>query len=232
MWLQLLAAAQERRPPKLSHFLTFLLMEAYLWNLLEAVPEAHPMFGPVTIGLVRAPRLGVGRKNATSWRSIIKAICKPNKYNRPLHRNECWMTRSSRITISMTDPLTKKTVVARRILICRLLAFLREPTDAHYAALSSGDMCGTLGPFLPARPSHRPCSRGSSLCVNGLDHGEFSNREVNESRKLCKNGAACLCPGHGPHGRKCIFTHPDGSAKTCRNDCSCVPHCSCEPRCF
>jgi len=90
-------------------------------------------------------------------------------------------------------------------------------------------------------PFEHFCGRGQNtdsaqrglVCVNGIEHGEFTTRAANESRKSCKNGALCLCPGHGQNGAKCIFTDANGKIQSCRNLPDRVGPCNCTPnRCF
>jgi len=95
-------------------------------------------------------------------------------------------------------------------------------------ALKSGDI---------GRPFNHYCGRGqkasdetsaSHVCINAHHHGAFSSRADNEDRKKCTYSAQCLCI----HNPKCIWTHPDGRLKPCRNDPSSVPVCTHNPKCY
>src|SRR5579871_4279397 len=56
--------------------------------------------------------------------------------------------------------------------------------------------------------------------------GGFATRE-NESHKLCTYGALVLCPGHGAHQVKCIFTHAStGKLKSRLMNPTHVPQCT------
>lgn len=206
-------------------------MEAYLWKLVARLPDDAPIFGPITLGRVQAPRESVGRKNAVSWRTVVKAIADERKYLRPLAHDECWMTLSPQISLTFTDPTSGKTTVARRILVVRFLAYLKEPSARNYELLDGGNL---------DMPFDHRCQRGQPtdplqkgrVCVNGIAHGSFESRATNESRKQCKNGACCLCPGHGPNKTKCVYTSPTGKLAPCRNCDTFVPQCRCDPPCY
>lgn len=208
-------------------------IEDRLLALLEEhhkLNENHPIYGEVTGKLVRAPYKSSDRANGTSWTNYMKNIAKNICKNRIPEEGDCWMIKTAQIVITKQ---TESGTVSRKVTITRLLAFFNNPTEENWATLQDSED-PTSAPF-----DHR-CGRGLAtdpeqkglVCINGLDHGDFSSRSDNESRKSCKNGASALCPGHGPNKTKCIFTDPEGRLRPCRNNPICVPKCKHEPRCF
>lgn len=214
-------------------------VEDYLLQLLSALYTSnatHAMFGQPTAGLVRAPyQLINGRgeeiKRGTSWRNIVRNIVR--RFPTTLvGLNECWMVRTNTYQIATTTGAPHHTPInLRAFRIVRLLAFLKQPSDINWFALSTGSEERPFDHFCQ-RGEASDALQGGAVCINGIEHGEFADRVTNESRKLCKNGAAALCPGHGDGKRKCIFTFPNGKVMYCRNQITHVPKCTCIPLCF
>lgn len=188
-------------------------------NLYREKPD-HSIFRPVSKDYVAAPYKSK-RANGVNWISYMKKIAN-RKYRWPLSlgKNQCWMTKQDS---------SLKIYKGRSVKIVRVLAFFKDPTDANYELLNAS----ISAPFdhFCQRGGVRP-EQGGYLCINGIEHGSFSTQDVNESRKSCTNGARCLCPGHGPTESKCIFTHPDGKIKRCRNLDSHIPMCTCKIKCY
>lgn len=209
--------------------------ESFFLKLLSDIHSRdpnHEMFGPLEAGHLRAPYEPTTRKNGTSWQSVIKSIAR-TKYLYPiqLESNDCWMSKTS--SVKLTKQENRKTVLLKSVKTVRLLAFLIDPSDENWVALKDGIVSLSL-------PFDHFCQRGECtdpdqngfVCVNGFKHGVLSKRDANESRKFCKNGALCLCPGHGFPKMYCIFTHGDGRIKPCCNQRNSVPICTCSRRCY
>lgn len=201
----------------------------------------HEMFGDFEMGKARAP-YKVEHKMKVSWVKRVKDIAKQAKDagidSLQDAKDNCWMAHSSQITLNRAPvkgeaPLTgnARSKKFRSIKTVRFLAFLKNPTDSNYQKLDAGDEKDPFDHFCQ-RGELTDSAQAGKVCINGLYHGEFSTPEANESRKLCKNGALCLCPGHGPRNRKCIFTHPDGKLKPCRNNPKFCGPCKCPVKCF
>lgn len=190
------------------------------------------MFGTVSAGLVRAPYASDGRKNATSWLKVIRNIADKSKYLRPIDfSGDCWMSKTTQIKLTLSGGGGGVTKLTKSILTVRFLAFLQNPTDENWTILCNDDA-------LSNHPFDHICGRGQQrrdqngyVCINGILHGTFSDRQANEARKKCTNGARCLCPGHGQQpATKCFFVHADGQRKRCRNHDDHVAFpCTCKP---
>lgn len=208
-------------------------VETYLLGLVGdfyRTCSKHPIFGEPKEGLVVAP-YDSPRSNGVCWRNIMRKIAKKT-YLRPisLGNNECWMIGKNSTTVSITKQSSKgETIQTVQIKIVRVLAFFKDPSDRNWAAVCSPD----VNPFdhWCARGECRP-DQQTHVCINGIEHGTFSDRATNEDRKKCTYGAVCLCPGHGPSAIKCIFTNSDGTLRPCRNNPTSVPQCTHTPRCF
>lgn len=209
-------------------------LQAHLVDLFQNLHTSdpnHAIFGPPTTGLLRLP-LTSRRKNGQSWTNVAKKIAGwvLGEMGDKFSEKGCWMSRQYQLQITETNGAARP-VILRQFLVCRLLAFLVDPSDEHWQYLDNG---GIQHPF-----SHA-CGRGgkrsdgqTAFCINAVYHGRFETPAVNESRKtLCTNGARVLCPGHGTPATKCIFTHSDGVLQPCRNNDTMVPVCSCPRRCY
>lgn len=198
---------------------------------LHIEQPTHPIFGTPAMGLIRLPLVAT-RANGQSWRNAMKKIGSwvASEMGENLGRDTCWMSRSTQLQITRPSGKHSSTVL-RSITVVRLLAFLKAPTNDNWQKLDKGTNAIDC-------PFSHCCGRGlrtdgsQMACINGLYHGRFADRSENESHKLCTNGARCLCPGHGAPPVKCIFTHPDGTLKPCRNLEDRVRKCSCMRRCF
>jgi len=145
--------------------------------------------------------------------------------------NECWLG-TSQIQITVQGNKSNGeygTIVYKRLKTVRLLAFLATPTQKNWDAL-------IVDPLYSPFDHH--CANGEIVgrtkeCINGFEHGTFSTRNENESRKQCTNGCLALCPGHGPCLSKCIFVHKDtGKLKPCKMNPTMLPVCHCERKCY
>jgi len=208
---------------------------AYLRQRLQDIQNHHPhheMFGPAQVGRLVMPFHDASRANSVCWWNAIETCC-TRQLRSPLLRgaNACWMTKTNSYKINRPGAGGRGTAVCKSFKAVRMFAFLMHPTDANWHALRDGD---------ERAPFDHWCGRGEStdqlqqgfVCINGVEHGEFTTRLTNEERKQCKNGARVLCPGHGPNLTKCVFTHPDGVPRPCRNNHTSVPVCACSPRCY
>lgn len=189
----------------------------------------HEMFLPIHRDRLSMDLHVAGRANAVCWYNAIDRMC--NSINNGLvwGQNYCWMTRTN--SYKITRQVNNRTELCKSFKLVRFFAFVMEPNDINWMALRDG---------LETRPFDHFCGRGELtdpaqngyVCVNGVEHGNFSTRAINESRKSCKNGALVLCPGHGPNLSKCIFTAPTGIPRPCRNNPTQVPVCACNPNCY
>ena len=206
----------------------FRQLKTKLDKLHEDRPD-HPMFGEVTPGLIRMP-YKTERSNGVCWVNCLKKITSTT-IGQKFKLGRCWLTYTPQFKITKPNPDDpSKTVVCASVLKTRFIAFLCKPTDENWESLQSGNI---------ARPFDHWCGRGEFeldekrvYCVNGVTHGSFATRGANEDRKHCKkHGARALCDGHGT-GKKCVFTHPDGSLKPCLMVEDHVPVCNHTPKCF
>jgi len=209
-----------------------------LFTLLNKIRDSqpgHPMFGPISEGLIRAP-FESQRANGTSWKNFIRNIAM-NPYRRPIKwgGNMCWMAKGHTLKITRTETGGKVTPL-RSFKTTRFLAFLANPTPENWTYLSDERKQAALN-----HPFDHYCNRGEAtdvrqngyVCVNGIEHGKFSTREVNNSRKPCgPYGLRHRCPGHGPDKVHCVFTHEDGVIAVCRNSVAQLRSCNCEKCCF
>lgn len=206
-------------------------LEDQLQDLLTTFHNSnpkHPMFGPVKIGLIRAPYQS-SRSNGVSWTNFIKTIANKVSSGSTIGENECWMVKTPQLIITKSSD--GKTENAARFLITRFLCFLKDPTDANWTIFS--DQSSSI-----ATPFSHFCGRGQKsegqdkVCINGIEHGHFSTQEENESHKLCKFGSLATCPGHGVNSHLCIFTHSDGKLKPCLMFRDHIPICNHSRKCF
>ena len=210
---------------------------AYLRQRLLAIHIHHPnheMFGAIgaiAVGRVCMPyNLPAGRANAVCWYNAIDSLCS-RRMAPPLvwGQSHCWMSTATQYKI--TQQIGRATQLCKSFRAVRFFAFLMQPTDQHWISLRDGQANAPFDHYCGRGEATDP-AQNNRVCINGVEHGEFSNRNWNEERKQCKNGALCLCPGHGPQATKCIFTHPDGTPRVCRNIATHVPQCACQPPCF
>lgn len=195
----------------------------YLLKLLSQIPQDHEMFGEMEMGKARAPR--------NKWENYVKGIANRVDAEIEIGDNRCWMSSSPKFTINYTE--NNKPIHTKHLLITRFLAFLKDPSEDNWKYLTN-----------PGKDSKRPfshvCGRGqpkvkgqgNSVCINGIEHGGFTTQDVNESHKLCTNGALALCPGHGEPPVQCVFTHADGQLKPCLMNRSHVPPCTHQIPCY
>jgi len=209
---------------------------AYLRQRLRAIHlhhHNHEMFRAITPGQVSMPYSVVGgRANAVCWYNAVDSLCSRHM-NPPLvwGQNHCWMSNATQYKITRPKTIGQGTELCKSFRAVRFFAFLMSPTDLNWIALRDGSVATPFDHFCGRGEATDPLQNGL-VCINGVEHGEISNRLVNEERKQCKNGARCLCPAHGPNAMKCIFTHPDGTPRVCRNIATHVPACNCNPPCF
>ncbi|KAK9352184.1 hypothetical protein V1523DRAFT_414767 [Lipomyces doorenjongii] len=197
---------------------------------LHSSDPSHDIFGEPAEGLVRLPlRSPKMQSSQKISRNVATRISNAMKTNFDVHG--CWMSGSQMIQISKGK--RPHSVIYRSVDICRLLAFLADPSPLHWMYLTGDSVDNRNSPF-----SHS-CNRGQktregqvTFCVNGLYHGRFATITENNSHWWCRNSARCLCPGHGVPPVHCIFTHPDGTLKPCLNWPNHVPKCFCDTRCF
>jgi hypothetical protein len=220
-------------------------LEQYLLKLLKNFYKQNPthqMFGKFEKGKAQAP-YEVKHKTKVSWVKRVKDIAKQAKAagidSVQDAKDNCWMASSSQITLNRApkagdSPLNgnQRSKKFRSIKTVRFLCFLKNPSESNFEKLSAGDEKDPFDHFCQRGERTDPNQQGK-VCINGLYHGEFSTPETNESRKLCKNGSRCLCPGHGARSQKCIFTHADGKPMPCRNNNKSCGPCKCKPvKCF
>jgi len=190
-------------------------------TLVDLVDKLHreqpkaPIFGPIQPGKLQAP--------VEDWKKYLKAAVKGIKGTPVLGDNSCWKRKSNQIKPYL--PKEKGVPAPKSVQVTRLLVYLRNPTDANWAKLSSGDLNTPFDHF---------CNQGQSdadgcYCINGLEHGAFTTRNMNEDRKKCTYGARCLCR----HDPKCIFTDKvNGRVLPCLMNETHVPVCAHAPRCY
>jgi hypothetical protein len=208
-------------------------LESFLTGLAKSLHDAnpdHPIFGEPLNGIIRLP-YKAERKNGQCWHNIMRKIANwvVDEMGDNWAMENCWMSNKGQIQITQASGAHSNTVFAS-ITVIRLIHFFANPSDARWKALSEQDKAEST-PF-----DHR-CARGHTRydgqvgCLNGVFHGSFTSKKANESRKTCKNGALCLCPGHG-EGGECIYTREDGTLAECRMKEDHVPKCACEKACF
>lgn len=214
-------------------------LESHLLHLLKEVftkDPSHPMFGDPKKGFCVAPYIvkkadGSEHKGKLSWRKICKIIAgfaaKSDVVSLADAKSRCWMSKQSQISFNMS--VDGSVSVMRKVLVVRVLSFLKTPTREKFDWLNSAELSTPFDHFC-SRGQHREGQEG--VCINGLTHGAESTRNDNEDRKKCTYGALALCPGHGPKKSKCIFTRPDGTLQPCRNNKDQVGPCFCVPSCF
>lgn len=192
-----------------------------LKQLLDAIPNNHPMFGPIIKGKLVAPR-SCSRSNGVSWENKLVNIC-DRIINNPvtIGENRCWMVKDKGLNLYGTKTNTG---------IHRFLAFLADPTDANWMNFTK---VHSNNPFI-----HR-CNRGEKrpdgqefYCINGIEHGYFGDRNTNEDFKKCTYGCLARCPGHGPDERTCIFTLSNGDIAPCLMVPDHMPRCIHQPQCY
>jgi len=196
-------------------------------RLLDNIKDEHPMFGKPKPGMVKMPRKSHGRKNAQCWENTMKNIA--DRIYRvsgqvKFGQNRCWMVTEDSVNISK----------GKKPRIYRILAFLLNPTNENWNKVQDTESGGNI-----RHPFCHTCNRGQKKkeqdkknCVNGLEHGFFGTRKINESFKLCTNGCRARCPGHGPDRFQCIFTTPKGHLIPCLMTPDHLPRCQHNPRCY
>jgi hypothetical protein len=192
-------------------FVIGLLESFYLSN------PNHPLFGQFADKRTSAP-IDAWRKYFNSWIDRVGDNLMPDN---------CWLTTTQ---IKLSKAIDGKQHLYASVQITKLLAFLMNPTPANWTTLTSTDL---------TRPFDHTCNRGplsgEQGCVNGIWHGRYTTRAINEDRKKCTNGCLALCPGHGDinHPRvKCIFTKRNGTPAPCRMEPTHLPLCNHQPRCY
>ncbi|MCJ1460896.1 hypothetical protein MMC28_011278 [Mycoblastus sanguinarius] len=221
---------------------TAVYVQETIWKLVTAVHDRnaqHDMFGPTEVRKIRLPYQEAGR-NPLSWESKVQGIGRDvGKVMGPwILPGSCWMKKEQSIVIS------GKT----QCLIVRLVAFLTNPTDKNWYLLTSTyderrDPYGKRitayqSPFVhQCNNGHGSVGKNQPGCVNGTQHGYFSDAKDNASYRNCdRNAGVTFCQGHGDalSRVKCIYVHPDGIVKPCLNRSDIRPmQCNCpEPKCF
>lgn len=197
---------------------------------LHASRPTHPMFGEPAVDLLRLPLVS-RRRNGQSWESVCHNIDGWVALGMGVGCatiDACWMSgRDYRISIRKST--NGVSVICKTIVAARWIYFLSNPSDENWDKLSNGNT---------HHFSHF-CGRGEvraddqvGRCLNGVTHGRFETRVVNEDRKKCTNGARALCPGHGEPAVKCIFARPDGQLAPCLMMEDRVGPCTCESSCL
>jgi hypothetical protein len=223
-----------------------------LLSLLDAIHNSdpdHAMFGSVDGQNIRAPYIVMRKLKAggvvecslaCSWRKMIlkvsKLALKAGINTKEKMIQNCWMTSQSqsRLSREVDDKKFQKTFYWTRF-----LALLKNPSIYEKINIQSHNTEGGRVSF----PFDHACQRGFQSeeqfgmgCINGLYHGELTTESENYARKMCKQGARVLCPGHvAPDGSKrmrCIYTNVDGTPRKCRMSETHVPICSCKPKCY
>ena len=123
-----------------------------LKELLDCIPDSHPMFGEITQGLIRAPRNKAAivsvhgakvRENAQHWEKRLQKIARVAGNADDF---DCWMTTSIQVTFTLppSEEERKKAEEdgkhpsykpACQILATRFLSFLKDPTDSNWSKL-------------------------------------------------------------------------------------------------
>jgi hypothetical protein len=191
-------------------------VKARLYALLDALHESDPtapLFGPLQPGKVQAP--------LDHWKRYLSAMVNNLQEAPVLGDGRCWKSKTNQI-----KPYLKGNgQQPKSVQITRLLAYLRSPTPENWLKLKDGQIKDPFSHFCnQGQPDEKKC-----YCVNGLEHGEFTDREANEDRKKCTFGARCLCK----HTPKCIFnSKTTGHPLPCLMNETHVPECTHAPRCY
>jgi len=190
---------------------------AQLLEILHSHFPKHPIFGQIEKGQIRAPY--------EVWhRKLLSLFDSSNM----IGENRCLFRSSA--SFQLTTQIGRKTIVCANVMVVRLLAFLKNPTENNWFYLTGGEAL--------QHPFDHCCNRGQKknprdqYCCNGIEHGDFSTRNDNEDRKKCTYGFLARCPGHGPSKSKCIFTNENGTIAKCLMNDSFCPKCDCLPKCY
>lgn len=191
-----------------------------LWDIILDLHRqfpGHPMFGQRRRGCIRLP-LETERLNGLSWHSVIRHINTWLKRDATIELTEstCWMSTQWRLEINVWHKGKRTWPTTTHVSVYRLLAFLRNPSDAQWLLFNRG----------ADYPFSHYCHRGDSnrhsqdnkVCINGWSHGRFESPATNNERKRCKYGTRATCPGHGQPVVHCFHTHPNGQPKPCINN--------------
>jgi len=225
-----------------------------LKRLYDREPD-HPMFGPHVGKTCTVPYIIPGQGgqdgDGCSWRSICRSVAHRlrvlgvTSLAEARLADKCWLSRNENAISFYRLPTSAERAAAgkkkqdwkcdsRKVKFVRVLAYLRKPTRENFTILSTVSHQAGFSHY---------CGNGVLKngweCINAWRHGAFEARAMNESRKLCLNGAVCLCP----HKPKCIFMHRtlnggedvtahSGTLQPCRNVSDRVPQCNHDPRCY
>jgi hypothetical protein len=182
-------------------------------DLHKANPSA-PLFGPLSPGIVQAP--------VAQWKRYLSDMVQNLLQAPVLGDGCCWKSKHNQIKPYLPGGAGKQ---PRSVQYVRLIAYLRSPTMENWNKLKDGDIKDPFSHF---------CNQGGldeqkRYCVNGLEHGEFTDRKTNEDRKKCHYGSRCLCK----HVPKCIFNDKiTGRPIPCLMNETHVPQCEHDPRCY
>ena len=207
----------------------------YLRQRLRDIYLHHPqhgMFGPMQVGRLVMPFHDQSRTNSVCWYNAIDSSCsKPMHVSLQIGIAQCWMTKSHSYKIN-TPKQGGRTTLCKSFKVVRFFAFLMQPSDANWANLRDGQETLTIRSLVWSRRDY--CSAAAGLHVyqrRGARRLQYIEPLTRRGQQ-CKNGARVLCPGHGPNLTKCVFTHPDGTPRPCRNHATQVPVCACVVRCY
>ena len=154
----------------------------------------HAMFGVPTVGVLVMPMHDTKSRLTQSAGGISIDTCCSRTMRSPLRigRNECWMTKTTSYKINKPDQ-RGQTVVWKSFKAVRIISISH---GSHRCALGCSERRRRAGPFRSLLWSSLEATDPAQMgycCINGAEHGIFTNRLTNEERKLCKNGARVLC---------------------------------------
>lgn len=189
-----------------------------LKGLVDDLDVGNALIGPLNTTVLRMPRRSIDGRKLT-WNKLILQYARKVQNKNPTE-DDCWFVKSNNSNLYHQKKISK-TGSNNKWLSHRILYALRFPNMMKRLNLPNDDN----------QVAHK-CGRGKAkvkggnVCINPY-HLTMTSKQINESQKSCRYGAAYLCP----HKRKCVFTWEDtGKSKECFNleshqTCECIRKC-------
>ena len=190
-----------------------------LHELLNSIPIAHPIFGPLEDESLRMPKFCATDKRKLTWAKLIDNLASLVQ-NDPKDDITCWFVPANKADGTHTCKLSKDGS-RNKWLTSRILKVLQDPSC--YALVNSRSKLHLM---------HR-CHLGKAMTMGGLTcinpfHLIWGDSQLNQDQKGCVYGARFLCP----HSPPCLFNwHDTGRSKLCFNQLDIPSSCPHSPRC-